>query len=116
MSNSWYAVTIDCHDAPTVAQFWANVLSRDIASADSDADHVVLPPSAEDTHAPRVVFNNVPEAKVVKNRVHLDIATTSFAAEAERIIGLGATRLRDLDGWSTFSDVEGNEFDLIDGS
>ncbi len=116
MSNPWYAVTIDCHDAPTVARFWAAVLDRDISSADSNAEHVVLSPSAAETASPRIVFNNVPEEKVVKNRVHLDILTTDFVAEAARLIGLGAIQLWDLDGWSTFADVEGNEFDLIDGS
>jgi hypothetical protein len=61
----------------------------------------------------------VPEAKVVKNRLHLDLVSDTFEAETERLIGLGAQKLRDLESgearWTTFADIEGNEFDLIAG-
>jgi predicted enzyme related to lactoylglutathione lyase len=54
----------------------------------------------------------------VKNRVHLDLATTDSEAESARLLELGAAKLRDIteDGrlrWTTFADPEGNEFDLI---
>ena len=43
----------------------------------------------------------------------------TFDAEAERLLSLGARRLRDLQAvksrWTTFADIEGNEFDLIAG-
>jgi hypothetical protein len=59
----------------------------------------------------------VAEAKVVKNRLHLDLITNTFDGETERLLGLGARRLRDLQAgnshWTTFADIEGNEFDLI---
>jgi hypothetical protein len=62
-------------------------------------------------------FNKVAEAKVVKNRLHLDLITDTFDGETERLLGLGARRLRDLQAgksrWTTFADIEGNEFDLI---
>jgi len=61
----------------------------------------------------------VPEPATVKNRLHLDIITDTFAAETERLPGLGARRLRDVQRgkfrWATFADIEGNEFDLIAG-
>jgi Glyoxalase-like domain len=61
----------------------------------------------------------VPEAKVVKNRLHLDLISDTFEAETERLLSLGARRLRDLQAdksrWTTFADIEGNEFDLIAG-
>jgi hypothetical protein len=119
MSNSWFAVTIDSVNAPILARFWAEVLHREISPADSDSEHVVLPANAGHPGEPRVVFNNVPEGKTVKNRVHLDIRTTSYSAETQRLIGLGATKLWELTGdhsrWTTLIDIEGNEFDLIDG-
>jgi hypothetical protein len=61
----------------------------------------------------------VPEPKTVKNRLHLDLVSDTFDAETGRLLSLGARRLRDLQGdksrWTTFADIEGNEFDLIAG-
>jgi Glyoxalase-like domain len=79
----------------------------------------VLLAGGEDTSAPSIVFNKVPEPKTVKNRLHLDLVSGTFDAETGRLLGLGARRLRDLQRdksrWPTFADIEGNEFDLIAG-
>jgi len=40
----------------------------------------------------------VPEPKTVKNRVHLDLISDAFDAETDRLLSLGAHRLRDLQG------------------
>lgn len=73
----------------------------------------------EGVHGPRPAFHQVPEPKTVKNRLHLDLITTDFHGETERLIGLGARKIRDLEEsggrWTTFGDTEGNEFDLIAG-
>ena len=65
------------------------------------------------------MFNKVPEPKTVKNRLHLDVISETFDAEKERLLNLGAQRLRDIQRdksrWTTFADIEGNEFDLIAG-
>ena len=118
MSNSLFAVTIDCADAAALARFWADVLGRQIAQ-DSTSEHVVLLPAGGGASGPRVVFNHVPEPKVVKNRVHLDLISDIFEVESKRLLSLGALRLRDLQAgksrWTTLSDIEGNEFDLICG-
>lgn len=118
MSNSLFAVTIDCADATTLGRFWAAVLGRQIAE-DSTSEHVVLLPAGRGSSGPRIVFNHVPEPKVVKNRVHLDLISDTFEAETKRLLSLGARRLRDLQAgksrWTTLSDIEGNEFDLICG-
>jgi catechol 2,3-dioxygenase-like lactoylglutathione lyase family enzyme len=118
MSNTFYAVGIDCTDAAAVARFWAEVLGRQVAE-DSTPEHAVLLAGDEASSGPRLVFNQVPEAKAVKNRVHLDVITDTFDAETERLLSLGAQKLRDLESekfrWATFADIEGNEFDLIAG-
>jgi hypothetical protein len=61
----------------------------------------------------------VPEPETVKNRLHLDLISGTFDAETECLLGLGAQRLRDVQRdksrWTTFADIEGNEFDLIAG-
>lgn len=118
MSISLFAVTIDCADATAVAQFWAAVLGRQVAE-DSTPEHVVLLPRDTAAGGQRLVFNKVPEPKTVKNRVHLDLISDTFSAEVNRLLGLGARTLSDHEGgisrWTTFADVEGNEFDLIAG-
>jgi Glyoxalase-like domain len=116
MSNSLFAIAIDCADAPALARFWADVLERQIAE-DSTSEHVILLAGDGDTSGPRITFNKVPEPKTVKNRVHLDVLSDSFDAETERLLSLGAQTLSDLQRdksrWTTFADIEGNELDLI---
>jgi predicted enzyme related to lactoylglutathione lyase len=119
MSNSLYAVTVDCTDAAAVAQFWVVVLHREVAEAPT-SEHVVLLPDDRSAGGPRLVFNNVREPKTVKNRVHLDLITKQAEAETRRLLGLGATVLRVFEEngrhrWTTFADPEGNEFDLVTG-
>jgi glyoxalase superfamily protein len=72
-------------------------------------------------HAPGVpmlVFVFVPEAKMVKNRLHLDLRPVGVphAAEVERLIGLGARRAGTGQGevpWVVLADPEGNEFCVL---
>jgi hypothetical protein len=69
---------------------------------------------------PQLFFQQVPEAKVAKNRVHLDLRAADREGEVQRLIALGATRLRDhtredgAGGWTVLQDPEGNEFCVID--
>jgi len=78
---------------------------------------------------PRLFFQQVPEDKVAKNRVHLDVRAApglvgeermaALEAECERLVSLGATRVRRYDpepplgaGHLVMADPEGNEFCL----
>jgi hypothetical protein len=64
----------------------------------------------------RILFQEVPEPKTVKDRIHLDllVGPDARAAEVERLLGLGATVLREVDEpggrHTTMADPEGNEF------
>jgi hypothetical protein len=66
----------------------------------------------------RILFQRVPEAKTVKNRLHIDLhpGTGRLDAEVARLEGLGATALRRIaepsGTWVTMADPEGNEFDV----
>ena len=66
----------------------------------------------------RILFQAVPEAKTVKNRVHLDllVGPDDHDAEVERLVALGATVVGVHDGeegrWTLLVDTEGNEFDV----
>jgi hypothetical protein len=118
MSNTFFGVAVDCADAGAVARFWADVLNREVAD-DPTRENAVVLVDDEGVHGPRLAFHQVPEPKTVKNRWHFDLITTEFVAETERLIGLGARRIRDVEQsgarWTTFGDIEGNEFDLIAG-
>ena len=71
--------------------------------------------NSPDPGRPRVLFQQVPEAKTVKNRVHLDVHVGAERREDEvaRLLGMGATELhRASQGpfeWVTLADPEGNE-------
>jgi Glyoxalase-like domain len=126
-------VTFDCSDPATLATFWAEVLGypppdiegfrarlRSKGHSEDDLDNWC---AIEDpTRArPRLFFQRVPEPKVVKNRVHLDVAARDgpgdrrqqIDAEVRRLMELGARRLRsvtDEDGYFVvLQDPEGNE-------
>ena len=89
MSKSrWYSVVIDCNDIEQEASFWQAVLEWERVYEADDEIVVVSPARTE----PGLVFGCVPEEKVTKNRLHIDLAPDDRDAEVERIIGLGATR------------------------
>jgi hypothetical protein len=116
-----FQVTFDCAEPERVARFWCEVLG-----------YVVPPPPSACVDpsgvGPRLFFQRVPEGKVVKNRVHLDVRVGTglvgeerlavLEAECARLLALGAARVRLLraDGFNesclVMQDVEGNEFCL----
>jgi uncharacterized protein YndB with AHSA1/START domain len=102
-------VTIDCADAARLAGFWAAALGYVPAGGGPDWAALEEPSGA----GPRLLFMRVPEPKVVKNRVHLDLNVEDRLAEAERLVALGARQLRTVAegaGWMVMADPEGNEF------
>ena len=115
MTTIVYGLSIDAADAEKLAHFWAQALGRDLA-AGASTEFATLDP---DGVAPRLTFHQVPEPKSVKNRLHLDLISSTFEAESQRLLALGAIRIRDVEAgsarWTTFADPEDNEFDLIAG-
>jgi hypothetical protein len=118
MSNRVFGISVDCADAATLARFWGAVLDWQVAEG-ATAESAVLLPGDQASSGPRLAFHHVPETKVVKNRLHLDLITDNLEAETLRLFSLGARNLRDVEEagarWTTFADVEDNEFDLIAG-
>ena len=94
-----------------LAQFWGQVVGRSVDPDDAPADDEV---GLEGE--PTLLFIRVPEAKTLKNRVHLDIQPdTSRDEEVDRLTGLGAKvvddqRRPDGTGWVVLADPAGNEF------
>lgn len=133
-------VTFDCAEPVRLARFWCEVLGyvvppgqdeaateggADGASEDQPGGAVCVDPTGA---GPRLYFQRVPEGKVVKNRVHLDVRAgtglvgaerlATLEAEGARLVALGATRVRLLpaddeeESCLVMQDVEGNEFCL----
>lgn len=135
-------VVIDCADPGALAPFWAQVLGyieqpppegfdswqdwarqNDIPEKDWNKAGAVVDP---DGKGPRVYFQQVPEGKVVKNRVHMDVNVgaafkgderrSEVEKHSTRVKELGASVIRVLDEHGEFcivmSDPEGNEFCL----
>ena len=104
-------VVIDTHDPQLLAAFWAQALGRDIV--DDWGEFVRLAPDGAGT---QLAFAAVPEAKTIKNRVHLDLTATDRQQATEELIAIGAsiieTRNQDGHTWTVMTDPEGNEFCL----
>jgi hypothetical protein len=113
-------VVFEAAGPAALARFWAEALGwvarkyPDEVTASPDG---YLPDSPE---ALPLVFIPVAAPKTVKNRLHLDLATTSVehqAAEVDRLLALGATRADIGQGdvpWEVMRDPEGNEFCVLD--
>ena len=69
---------------------------------------------AVDGPGPTTFVQQVPEPKVTKNRVHVDLETGDRPAEVQRLTKLGASVLDSYDGWTVMLDPEGNEFCVSD--
>jgi predicted enzyme related to lactoylglutathione lyase len=108
-------ICIDAVDPRSVADFWARVLGWEVAEDGVDGISLAAP----GTDLPTLDILPVPEAKEVKNRLHLDLRAdgTTFDAELQRLEGLGARRVDIGQGpdvtWVVFADPEGNEFCLL---
>jgi hypothetical protein len=117
MSITFFGASFDAANAARAAAFWAAALNRQVAAGGDEHDAVV---EARDAcGGPRLAVHQVGEPKSAKNRFHPDLISSDYEGEAERLIALGATKLNEVvrDGarWTTFADVDGNEFDLIAG-
>lgn len=115
MSSQIAAIAIDAVQPRVVAEFWCNVLGWQVIEED-DGIISIGPP---DGSWPTIDVVPVPEAKSVKNRLHLDLRAdgSPTADELERLLELGARRTDVGQGpdatWVVLSDPEGNEFCLL---
>ncbi|WP_072804748.1 VOC family protein [Rhodococcoides yunnanense] len=113
-------VTFDCEEPERLARFWCEILGYVMQGTSACVDPAGV--------GPRLYFQRVPEGKVVKNRVHVDVRVgTGLAgderlavleAESARLVALGAVEVRVMraDGVDesciVMQDIEGNEFCL----
>ena len=112
MSLKIHAVTIDCHDASTLAQFWADVLMGSVRAAGNG--YLAVDHGADG--AQHLLFQPVPEERAGKNRMHLDLTTDDPSSDLRRLTELGAVvnekRSDSMCTWWVLADPEGNVFCL----
>ncbi|HTT52188.1 MAG TPA: VOC family protein [Streptosporangiaceae bacterium] len=102
------SVSFDAADALALARFWAAVFGSDVDEDSTPAKAFV---EAAGWGGPNVWFNQVPEPKTAKNRVHFDLrAPGPVADEVARLERLGATAVTRDPHLTVMRDPEGNEF------
>jgi hypothetical protein len=84
MSSTVAGLSFDCADADAVARFWADALGREIVEHPTEQNAVVSV-GVDPAFGPRLAFHQVPGAKTVKNRLHMDLITTDFDVESARL-------------------------------
>jgi len=108
-----FHVVVDCQDPEALAAFWAAALEVEVAGRWHQ--YVTLRPQREGDVA--LTFQQVPEPKSGKNRVHVDLRVDDLEAETARLLALGATLVSDdvEDGVAirVLQDPEGNELCLV---
>ncbi|MEO1058151.1 MAG: VOC family protein [Actinomycetota bacterium] len=110
------AVTVDCRNAQTLAEFWSAALGMEIDRKGPPVSEFFASIGRENPApgAQPMMFIQVPEDKTLKNRVHLDLEASDREVEVARLIELGATHVHDKEEWglrwTTLADPEGNEF------
>jgi hypothetical protein len=122
MASRLTEVIIDCHDLARLSIFWCLALGYEQVSA-GDGWISIRDPDVELTdemlsdapQSPALAFVLVPEDKILKNRVHIDLTPIdcSQKEEVQRLVKLGA-RCIDIGqlgtSWIVMADPEGNEF------
>ncbi len=106
------ALAIDCEHPQALAEFWQKLLGGEVA-VDEEGNAELRP---TDGKGPRIDFLRVPEAKTVKNRLHLDLRSRDFDRAVADAVSLGATYADDVYGgneWQVLRDPEGNEFCIL---
>jgi hypothetical protein len=92
---------IDAADAVATARFWSTALRLEAAQEPAGIVRIAGP-----TPQHTVWVNPVPEPRAAKNRLHLDVHTSSVA----ELVAAGATVLTELPRWTVMADPDGGEF------
>ena len=118
---SLQCITVDAIDPQALAEFWAEALGWSIGR-DVNENEVWIERELDDprqTGFPDILFLKNPDAKKVKNRLHLDLRPADQAAEVARLETLGAKQIEIGQSaeptctWVVMADPEGNEFCVL---
>ncbi|WP_454848867.1 VOC family protein [Rhizobium binxianense] len=113
-------IVIDCDVPSRLARFWAEVLDDYEIAPYDDAELARLAARGLTPETDTVVMVEGPGTRLcfhlrtgerpARNRLHLDVAAGDRAKEVARLLSLGATFVRETDGYTVLNDPEGNNF------
>jgi catechol 2,3-dioxygenase-like lactoylglutathione lyase family enzyme len=108
-----HTITIGCTDAKVAARFWRDFLGYAIKANHTSSIHLRDPAGL----GPDLLLAWTDDAKIGKNRIHLDLRPDDQDGAVERALSLGATRA-DIgqtgnESWVVLRDPAGNEFCLL---
>lgn len=123
MSGRLKEIVFDCRHAAPLARFWAAVLEGYAVRAYDDEEIARLaalgltpetdPVVMVDGPGPTLCFHEIERGRV-QGRIHLDVEVLDRAGERARVLGLGASVVREAEGYTVMADPEGNHFCLVD--
>ena len=101
----------DTDDLEGAVAFWTTILGLEVKYKDDNYAYL----SGLRDSGPHLAFQNVPEAKQGKNRLHLDVMVEDRDAFAEWVIELGGSIIEEREHpgfpvWIVMADPQGNEF------
>jgi predicted enzyme related to lactoylglutathione lyase len=117
MTTRLWGVVIAALDPEAQARWWADALGWR-AEPDDDTDDWVV--RHDDPSVPQLLFERVSDAKVVKNRPHLDLASATTDEQVATVARLRAGGATDADigqaetPWAVLADPEGNELCVLE--
>jgi predicted enzyme related to lactoylglutathione lyase len=100
-------ICIDTNDLPAALAFWQSVTGYEISTS-GDTTYLTDPHE----RGLGLSLQTVPEPRIGKNRLHLDLFTDNLEGEAARVRALGAIEVQRFtgDGWIVMADPDGNQF------
>jgi len=112
-------VTLDCRDPDALVEFWSVALGYTLS--ETMDEYRVLVPRAGEPAGPVFVLAGVDDAKVTKNRMHVDVHPADADSHMTRLQRLGATLVGERVErygiwWQVMADPEGNELCLVAGA
>lgn len=112
MPGRSFEIAIDANDPARLRPFWITALNYVEHTTPEGAVDLADP----EGRGPTIWFQQVPETKTAKNRVHLDIKVSRSQRDtlAEKLITVGGTVIRTFPGFTVLADPEGNELCLTD--
>ena len=116
-------IVFDCHHPARLARFWAALVDGYAVRGYDEVEIARLaalgftpetdPSVMVDGPGPSLCFHQVERGRV-QGRIHLDLEVEDRNAERARALTLGASMIREADGYSVLADPEGNHFCLAD--
>jgi|BarGraNGADG00312_2_1021985.scaffolds.fasta_scaffold54034_2 hypothetical protein len=113
MSLEWAHVIVHTAHPVELGQWWADALSWAVVWQSEDEYSIRPAPDQR----PGLTFVTMRDAKVTKNRLHLDFYPDSQTAEVDRLLAMGAQRAdvgQGSQSWVVLADPERNEFCILE--